>query len=48
METISFHPTVGFTSQVITSSGQELVLSNSQYVLSAYCVKAQCSGLVGI
>lgn len=48
MESISFHSTVGFTSQVIISSGQEPVLFNSQYVLSAECVKAQCSGLVGI
>lgn len=40
LESISLHYTVGFTSWIIISSGQELVLFNNQYVLSAYCVKA--------
>lgn len=48
MESISLHSTVGFTSQVIISSGQELVLFNNQYVLSADFMKAQCSELVSI
>lgn len=39
LESISLHYTVGFTSWIIISSGQELVLFNNQYVLRASCVK---------
>lgn len=36
LESISFHSIVGFTSWVVISSRQELVLFNNQYALRAY------------